>query len=47
MDRNLIKDEARKMRQDMVTTEIKKENFIFARTSKLTQRNFLQLQNSC
>lgn len=28
MDRNLIKDEARKMRQDMVTTEIKKENFI-------------------
>jgi len=28
MDRNLIKDEERKMRQDMVTTEIKKENFI-------------------
>ena len=28
MDRNLIKDEERKMRQDMVATEIKKENFI-------------------
>jgi hypothetical protein len=28
MDRNLINDESRKMRQDMVTTEIKKENFI-------------------
>ena len=28
MDRNLIKDEERKMRQDIVATEIKKENFI-------------------
>ena len=28
MDRNLIKDEERKMLQDMVATEIKKENFI-------------------
>ena len=28
MDRNLVKDEERKMRQDMVATEIKKENFI-------------------
>jgi hypothetical protein len=28
MGRNLIKDEERKMRQDMVATEIKKEIFI-------------------
>jgi len=28
MSRNLIKDEERKMKQDMVATEIKKENFI-------------------
>jgi hypothetical protein len=28
MNRNLIKDEERKIRQDMVATEIKKENFI-------------------
>lgn len=28
MNRNLISDEERKMRQDMVATEIKKENFI-------------------
>lgn len=35
MDRNLIKDEARKMRQDMVTTEIKKENFIHNITNGL------------
>jgi len=28
MSRNLIKDEERKMRQDMVATEIKKEIFI-------------------
>lgn len=28
MNRNLIKDEERKMLQDMVATEIKKENFI-------------------
>jgi hypothetical protein len=28
MDRNLVKLEERKIRQDMVATEIKKENFI-------------------
>lgn len=28
MNRNLIKDEERKMRQDAVATEIKKENYI-------------------
>jgi hypothetical protein len=28
MDRNLIKDEERKMKQDIFATEIKKENFI-------------------
>jgi hypothetical protein len=28
MNRDLIKDEMRKMKQDMFTTEIKKENFI-------------------
>jgi len=28
MNRNLIKDEERKMRQDAVATEIKKDNFI-------------------
>ena len=28
MSRDLIKDEMRKMKQDMFTTEIKKENFI-------------------
>ena len=28
MNRNLIKDETRKMQQDVVATEIKKENFI-------------------
>ena len=28
MEQNLIKNEERKMRQDMVATEIKKENFI-------------------
>ena len=28
MERNLFKDEERKIRQDMVATEIKKENFI-------------------
>jgi len=28
MNRNLVKDEERKMQQDMVATEIKKENFI-------------------
>ena len=28
MNRNLIKDETRKMQQDAVATEIKKENFI-------------------
>jgi low affinity Fe/Cu permease len=28
MSRDLIKDEQRKMRQDIVATEIKKENFI-------------------
>lgn len=28
MSRNLIKDEERKMQQDMVATEIKKDNFI-------------------
>jgi len=28
MNRNLIKDEVRKMQQDFFTTEIKKENFI-------------------
>ena len=28
MNRDLIKDEMRKMKQDIFTTEIKKENFI-------------------
>lgn len=28
MDRNLIKSEERKILQDIVTTEIKKENFV-------------------
>lgn len=28
MNRNLVKDETRKMQQDVVATEIKKENFI-------------------
>jgi hypothetical protein len=37
MDRNLIKDEERKMRQDMVATEIKKENFIRDITNGLGQ----------
>ena len=37
MDRNLIKDEERKMRQDMVATEIKKENFIRNITNGLGQ----------
>jgi len=37
MDRNLIKDEERKMRQDMVATEIKKENFIRQITDGLGQ----------
>ena len=37
MDRNLVKDEERKMRQDMVATEIKKENFIRDITNGLGQ----------
>jgi hypothetical protein len=37
MNRNLIKDEERKMLQDIVTTEIKKENFIREITEGLGQ----------
>lgn len=37
MNRNLIKDEERKMLQDIVTTEIKKENFILEITEGLGQ----------
>lgn len=49
MDRNLVKDEERKMRQDMVATEIKKENFIRDITNGLGQEileepNKIQIQ---
>jgi hypothetical protein len=37
MDRNLTKSEERKMLQDMVATEIKKENFIRDITDGLGQ----------
>jgi len=37
MDRNLTKSEERKMLQDMVATEIKKENFIRNITDGLGQ----------
>lgn len=42
MDRNLVKDEERKMRQDMVATEIKKENFIREITNGLGEEILIE-----
>ena len=49
MNRNLVKDEERKMLQDMVATEIRKENFIRDITNGLGEEilkepNKLQVQ---
>jgi hypothetical protein len=42
MDRNLFKDEERKMLQDMVATEIKKENFIREITNGLGEEILIE-----